>query len=196
MFGSRSTHVPSDRSIGRPKLEIPVSTFAYLFSEIAQRAQSRVSNVSDLERRLADVGAGVGARALELVSARERGGRRSVRLLEALRFVHGPLWRYMFGRAAADLEQSNRAEDEYMISDDDLFVSRFASVPKEMGHLSLDAFVAGVVAGALGAEGFPARVTAHRVGNGQGSSRRTTILIKVAPSVLEREQRLQGGTGS
>lgn len=166
-----------------------MSTFAYLFSEIAQRAQSQVNNVSDLERRLADVGAGVGARALELVSARERGGKRSVRLLDALRFVHGPLWRYLFGRSAADLEQSNRSEDEYMISDDDLFVSRFASVPKEMGHLTLDAFVAGVVAGALGAQGFPARVTAHRVAGARGE-RRTTILIKVAPSVMEREKRL------
>lgn len=27
------------------------------------------------------------------------------------------LWRYLFGRQARDLEQSNTAEDEYMISD-------------------------------------------------------------------------------
>ena len=58
---------------------------------------------------------------------------------------------------ARDLEQSNSAEDEYMISDFDLFVTKFISVPKEMGHLNCGAFVAGVVRGALDAAGFPAR---------------------------------------
>ena len=33
--------------------------------------------------------------------------RRDTRLLDALRFVHGPLWKYLFGRTARDLEQSN-----------------------------------------------------------------------------------------
>ena len=58
---------------------------------------------------------------------------------------------------ARDLEQSNSAEDEYMISDFDLFVTKFISVPREMGHLNCAAFVAGVVRGTLDAAGFPAR---------------------------------------
>ena len=67
------------------------------------------------------------------------------------------LWKHLFGRQARDLEQSNTAEDEYMISDSDLFVTRFVSVPREMGHFNPAAFVAGVVRGALDGAGFPAR---------------------------------------
>jgi hypothetical protein len=67
------------------------------------------------------------------------------------------LWRYMFGRQARDLEQSNTAEDEYMISDSDLWITKYVSVPREMGHFNPAAFVAGVVRGALDGAGFPAR---------------------------------------
>lgn len=44
-----------------------------------------------------------------------------------------------------------------MISDFDLFVTKFVSVPKEMGHLNCNAFVAGIVGGVLDGAGFPAR---------------------------------------
>ena len=50
-----------------------------------------------------------------------------------------------------------QAEDEYMISDYDLFVNKFISVPKDMGQLNCAAFVAGIVKGALEGAGFPAR---------------------------------------
>jgi hypothetical protein len=53
------------------------------------------------------VGYGVGVRLLELLCYRERAGRRETRLLDILRFVHSTLWRYLFGRQARDLEQSN-----------------------------------------------------------------------------------------
>lgn len=39
----------------------------------------------------------------------------------------------------------------------DLFVTKFVSVPREMGHLNPAAFVAGIVRGALDGAGFPAR---------------------------------------
>jgi len=45
-----------------------------------------------------------------------------------------------------------------MISDTDLFVTKFVSVPKEMGHLNCNAFVAGIVRGVLAGAGFPARL--------------------------------------
>lgn len=67
------------------------------------------------------------------------------------------LWRYLFGRQARDLEQSNTAEDEYMIGDSDLWITKYVSVPKEMGHLNPAAFVAGIVRGVLDGGGFPAR---------------------------------------
>jgi hypothetical protein len=56
-----------------------------------------------------------------------------------------------------------QAEDEYMISDFDLFVTKFVSVPKEMGHLNCNAFVAGIVGGVLDGAGFPARCVEYRI---------------------------------
>lgn len=50
-----------------------------------------------------------------------------------------------------------QAEDEYMISDSDLFVTKYISVPKDMGQLNCASFVAGIVKGALDGAGFPAR---------------------------------------
>lgn len=52
---------------------------------------------------------------------------------------------------------SLQADDEYMLSDDDVFVNRFISVPKDMGQLNCAAFVAGILKGALHGSGFPAR---------------------------------------
>lgn len=57
--------------------------------------------------RLDTVGFGVGIRLVELLVYRESNGRRDIHILDALRFVHSTLWRYLFGRAARDLEQSN-----------------------------------------------------------------------------------------
>ncbi len=57
--------------------------------------------------RLADAGRGVGLRLLETLCQRERGGKRDTRLLDVLKFVHTTLWKYLFGRQARDLEQSN-----------------------------------------------------------------------------------------
>ncbi len=54
-----------------------------------------------------------------------------------------------------------QAEDEYMISDYDLFVNKFISVPKDMGALNCAAFVAGIVKGVLDGAGFRARSALH-----------------------------------
>ena len=73
--------------------QLPLSTLAVLFSEIVQHAQAGAASLPDLERRLADLGRPVGAALAEALAWRERGGRRDVRLLDALKFVHSSLWR-------------------------------------------------------------------------------------------------------
>ena len=80
-----------------------------------------------------------------------------------------------------------------MISDQDLFVTRFASVPKEMGSLNLTAFVAGIVRGALGGAGFGARVTAHFVPVPGQPRPKTTLLMKFDAETMAREKRLAAG---
>lgn len=193
MFQSRGSAGIVDKPFRQGRQEISLSSFAYLFSELVQYCQSRVSNISELERKLDEVGYGVGLRLLEVLCYRERGQRRETRLLDMLKFIHSTLWRYLFGRQARDLEQSNSAEDEYMISDTDLFVTKYVSVPREMGHLNPAAFVAGIVRGALDGAGFPARVTAHYVPVAGQPRPKTVILMKFNTAVMQREQRMPGG---
>lgn len=66
-------------------------------------------------------------------------------------------WPYMFGKKADDLQQANAADDEYMISDNDLLVGKFISIPKSYSSFVPGSLVAGVVRGMLDAAGFPAR---------------------------------------
>ena len=86
-------------------------------------------------------------------------------------------------------KNSTQAEDEYMISDFDLPLLKFVSVPRDFRGLNCAAFAAGAVRGALAAAGFPARVTAHFVPVKGADPRRprTTILIKFDASVMARE---------
>ena len=82
-----------------------------------------------------------------------------------------------------------------MISDTDLFCTRFISVPKDFGSLNPGAVVAGAARGALAAAGFPARVTAHYVAVKGRTTPKTTLLIKFEPGVVARERRAAGGGG-
>lgn len=68
-----------------------------------------------------------------------------------------------------------QSEDEYMISDYDLFVNKYISVPRDMGQLTCAAFVAGIVKGVLEGAGFPA-------GYGFCSGRRQECCQAMLPS--------------
>ncbi|KAL8474575.1 hypothetical protein ACS0TY_030435 [Phlomoides rotata] len=169
-----------DRPISKGKQEVGLSAFAFLFSELVQYNQTQVDNIAELERRLEDAGYAVGARVLELLCHREKGNRRETRLLGILSFIHSTVWKVLFGKVADSLEKGTEHEDEYMISEKELLVNRFISIPKDMGAFNCGAFVAGIVRGVLDNAGFPAVVTAHFVPvDGQQRSR-TTILIKFA----------------
>ena len=56
-----------------------------------------------------------------------------------------------------DMGIALQADDEYMISDYDLFVNKYVSVPRDMGQLNCAALIAGIVKGALMGAGCPAR---------------------------------------
>ncbi|KAF8407237.1 hypothetical protein HHK36_006364 [Tetracentron sinense] len=147
-------------SVNRP---VSLSAFAFLFSELVQYNQTQVDNIAELERRLEDAGYAVGARVLELLCHREK--------------------------IADSLEKGTEHEDEYMISEKELLVNRFISIPKDMGTFNCGAFVAGIVRvtvfvkGVLDSAGFPAVVTAHFVPMEGQQRPRTTILIKFAEEV-------------
>ena len=55
--------------------------------------------------RLADVGYDVGVRMLELLVYREKAGKREVRILGILSFLHTNVWKSLFGKTADSLER-------------------------------------------------------------------------------------------
>ncbi|KAI6153224.1 NO signaling/Golgi transport ligand-binding domain-containing protein [Pisolithus tinctorius] len=181
-----------DRNLNKTRSsEVSASAFAFLFSEIVQYTQKRVSGINDLERRLNILGYRVGMRVLELMTWRaessSKAPKREIRFLPALMSIHTQVWRAVFGRPADAIEKSVENEDEYMIIDNDPLPERHISVPRDMSQLSCSSFTAGIVEAVLDGLGFPARVTAHNTPTQQYPSR-TTILIKLEKSVLEREE--------
>eukprot|EP00128_Syssomonas_multiformis_P008119 Colp12_sorted_trinity150504_noHs@16135 len=172
-----------DRPLSRGKGEVSLSAFAFLFSEIIQYCQNRVDSIPALEKKLAEIGNRVGVRMLELLVYREKGSKRETKLLNILYFINSVVWKSLFGKQADLLEKENTEHDDtYMISDVDLLVNKYISVPKEMGGLNCAAFVAGIVEAILNGTNFPARVTAHATEKG------TTILMKFDHSVMAREK--------
>lgn len=163
--------------------EVALGAWAFLFSEIIQYTQKRVSGIGEFEKRyvllpspavpqlilasnrLNILGYRVGSRLLELLPLRDYlypisslrsppPPTRTLRLLPILSYVHSTLYRYLFGRPADSLERSTDNEDEYMIGDDDMVVTRGVEVPKEMSELSCGALVAGVVEAVMDGAGF------------------------------------------
>ncbi|CAB9508156.1 protein particle complex subunit 5 [Seminavis robusta] len=156
-----------DRPIGgrgsRSSPEVSASAFAYVYSELVQYHQNRVDSISELERRLESSGYGVGLKVLELLAYRSREFKRETRLMNVLQFVSSQCWKALFHKPADSLERSIDHADEYMIVDYTPITSTYIRVGSDMGSLSVDAYISGIIAGILAGAGFPARVTAHSV---------------------------------
>ncbi|KAF6766446.1 TRAPP complex subunit trs31 [Ephemerocybe angulata] len=173
-----------DRNLNKARSsEVSASAYAFLFSEIVQYTQKRVSGINDFERRLNTMGYRIGTRILELLIWRNESSsktpKREIRLLASV-----------FGKAADGLEKSSANVDEYMIIDNDPLLERHISVPRDISQLSCSSFTAGIVEAVLDGLNFPARVTAHNTANAQYPNK-VTILIKLEKSVLEREELLK-----
>ncbi|KAI4290229.1 MAG: hypothetical protein L6R35_000482 [Caloplaca aegaea] len=183
-----------DRNLNRTRTaELSRASFAYLFSEMVSYAQKRVTGIQDLERRLNEQGYPLGLRLLPLIIYREpvRTSVRPNRILPVLQFVHGPLWRHLFGRTADAIEHSSSAINEYMISDNEPLVNQYISVPKEMNQLNCAAYVAGVIEGVCDGCGLKAGVSAHNGGTEMWPGK-TIFLIRFDEGVVEREGLLEG----
>ena len=83
--------------------------------------------------------------------------------MSILQFVSAQVWKSLFGKPADSLERSIDHADEYMIVEYSSLTSKYVSVPSDLGQLSVDAYVSGIIAGVLDGAGFSARVTAHLV---------------------------------
>ncbi|KAG1828629.1 NO signaling/Golgi transport ligand-binding domain-containing protein [Suillus variegatus] len=127
-----------DRNLNKTRTsEVSASAFAFLFSEVVQYTQKRVSGINDLERRcvypalllcslnvaslrLNTLGYRAGTRVLELMVWRaessSKAPKREIRFLPALMSIHTQVWRAVFGRPADAIEKSVENEDECMIT--------------------------------------------------------------------------------
>jgi hypothetical protein len=74
-----------------------------------------------------------------------------------------------------------------MLTDNDPLVSKYVSVPRDMGGFNAGSFVAGIIEGVLEAGGFKAKVGAHSTGDEVWVGK-TTYLIKFEAGVMERER--------
>ena len=157
----------------------------------------------------------IGLKLLDLLLHREpaRTQLRPRDIITLLHMIKIPLWTHLFGRQADAIQRSSNPDtpDEYMIIDNEPLVNAYISVPREMSQLNCAAYVAGMIEGVCDGAGFPARVTAHSVGNqtqqqqgGGGAGQdgaaadgggpvqemwpgKTVFLVKFAPEVIERE---------
>ncbi|KAG6046361.1 hypothetical protein E4U17_007913 [Claviceps sp. LM77 group G4] len=171
--------------------EISQASFAYIFSEMVTYAQRRVKGIQELEQRLNTQGHPIGLKLLDLLLYREppRSQLRPLTIIALLHFIKQNVWQHLFGRQADRLEKSNNPDtpDEYMIIDNEPLVNQYISVPREMSQLNCAAYVAGVVEGVCDGADFPAKVTAHTVGEGDMWPGKTVFLVKFREEVVERE---------
>ncbi|KAG5736051.1 Transport protein particle subunit trs31, partial [Termitomyces sp. T112] len=87
-----------DRNLNKTRVaEVSASAFSFLFSEIVQYTQKRVSGINDLERRLNTLGYRIGMRVLELMVWRaessSKNPKREIRFLPALMSIHTQVWK-------------------------------------------------------------------------------------------------------
>lgn len=198
-----------------PRGEVNQDAYLVLFSELVSYCRNRVQSVTELERKLADLGYRIGRRSLDLIAAREKISRREIHLLGILNFVSLNLWKFLFGKQADSLKKvRNSNECTYptlhavfafraapshtricvadYIEEAAPLVNKYISVPKDYGDLNCAAFCAGIINGVLNSAGFPAHVSVKVLASSDAQLGQplTIYYIKFDDKVLEREKRL------
>jgi len=129
-----------ERNLNKSRsIEVSVAAYAFLFSEIVQYTQKRVSGINDFERRCAHrsltehqhlltsppsrlntLGYRIGTRVLEMLVWRAESSsktpKREIRLLPVLLMIQSQVWKAIFGKPADGLEKSSANVDECLSS--------------------------------------------------------------------------------
>ncbi|KAL5486700.1 hypothetical protein EMCRGX_G019216 [Ephydatia muelleri] len=166
----------------KPKAEVNLSSFAFLFSEMVQYSHGRVSSQTQLHEKLSDFGYHVGFRMIDVLCLREKQPKRETRLVNMLWYIQKSLWRTLFGKEADRLEQATAQESTY-----EPLVNKFVSVPKDQSNLTCAAFIAGIIEGYLNGSQFPCKVRAFAI------KEQTThaFEIKFEDSAVSRDKMLE-----
>ena len=173
---------------GKTRKEVSLSAFSFLMTGIVHYFQERVSDVADLEKSLEELGHGVGIRMLEMCCYRDKSSKRELKHVGMLQFISTTIWMTLFGKKADSLERSVDSDCEYMIGERESLVTKFISVPRDMGEVNCAAFCAGIIQGVLESGSFPCSVTAHFVPVEGEPIDRIVYLVRFDPAVLAREK--------
>mmetsp|Transcript_18554 Transcript_18554/g.27945 ORF Transcript_18554/g.27945 Transcript_18554/m.27945 type:complete len:216 (+) Transcript_18554:1039-1686(+) len=149
--------------MGIESREVSLSGFGYLFSEVVQYHVRHIETVSELERKLEDVGFALGRRFLEFVAIKDSNWKRNASEINIVQYISSSCWKALYGKNADSLERSTERDREYMIYDTKPLTNHYISVPKELGSLDCASFMAGLATGMLDAAGFVADVKAHTI---------------------------------
>lgn len=93
-------------------LQVSLSAFCFLFSEMVQYQQNKVNTTQELEKKLAENGYGVGLRMSELCFFREKNAKREIKIVGILSYIKDNIWKTMFGKPADSLERATDKQDE------------------------------------------------------------------------------------
>ena len=81
---------------------------------------------------------------------------RDLQKLNVLEFIHGPLWKYMFGKKADDIQQLKNKSLEYIIIDNEPLISSLVLTSQ------VNEFISGIIKGVVVNSGFNCdKVEAH-----------------------------------
>ncbi|AAS53779.1 AFR408Cp [Eremothecium gossypii ATCC 10895] len=182
--------------------QVSLSAFTFLFQEMVVQQRDSSKTVAEIEAKLNALGYAIGMRLVELLPFRDSvptkasatdGAealapaipmmkKRPLKILDILQYVHGPLWRYLFGAASDDLVKSSERENEYMIVDNEPQWTQFIHGTS----IQCESFTGGIIEGVLDHAGFPCHVTVHTDPEGT-YDQRTVYLIQFKKQVVERE---------
>lgn len=176
-----SKHNIVDQPIVKPENNINLSTFSLLFCELVEYSQSKATSIEELQTRLANAGAHIGTRIVDLIINRDRKYKRETRLLKILVFIQKNFWLALFNKELDKLEQANDDNSVFYLIEAEPITNKFVSVPRDKGNFNCAAFIAGIIEAALDRCCFPCKVSVHW-------HEGTTFKIKFDESVMKRER--------
>lgn len=180
-----------DRNLHRNKIDVSLSSLAFLFMEIVSKHFKASNTLPQVERALNNMGYPIGCKLIQLESLRanftnsisssgkSNTSNRLISKIDVLHFITNQIWLSLFGKQADSLEKSTENSDNFMIIDNDPMFTKFISngIPKEYSSLNCEAFLSGILEGVLDSSYFKCEVSAHSVPIDKFPSK-TVYLIK------------------
>ena len=121
---------------------------------------------------------------------RHKESKRLTNIVDVLHFINNQVWKLLFNKPAAGLEQSSDDENEYWIRDDEPVTNKYIW---SRDGVNWAAFIAGIIEGLLWAIDFPAKVSAHFI-DSESSDDSTVYVIKFTEEALDHEAKFTCNT--